>query len=522
MTRIGFAAIVAAAASVVSLSSSLAHAGVPTPDHVVIVIEENESANAILGNASAPYLNSLATSGQSLTNFFAISHPSQPNYLQMFSGSNQNVFDDNVPSGIPYSTPNLGASLITAGRTFGGYSETLPSVGYNGASSTTVVGENQYVRKHNPWANWQDATTPTPTNRLSPSVNMPFSGYFPSTTGASTDFATLPTVAFVVPNEQNDMHDGTIAQADTWLQSNIEPYRAWAAAHNSLLIITWDEDNHTQNNQIPTIMVGPMVRNGVASAAGNQWNLHNLLRTVSDMYGAAPSGSAARVAPITGIWANETAPLSATKSFRQNVNSYTGAKDTWIDQDNPSTTHGTSTTASTDGQGPTAGGKLQGLIRFDNIIGNGADQVPANAQVLRATLTITTGSTASNASGNTMMIYRMLSDWTESSTWTSMSGGVTVGSETLAVSDTGVTPETAGQTVTFDVTQTLQEWANGALNRGWLLDPTQTDGWVWNTGDSATASLRPILNVSFAVPEPGALATLLVLPAMLLRRRRSR
>src|SRR5205823_12110424 len=100
----------------------------PMPDHVVVVIEENSAYNEIIGSSAAPYINSLAQQGALMTDSFAITHPSQPNYLDLFSGSNQNVTDDTVPPpGSPYSTPNLASELIGASLTFGGYSEDLPS-----------------------------------------------------------------------------------------------------------------------------------------------------------------------------------------------------------------------------------------------------------------------------------------------------------------------------------------------------------------------------------------------------------
>src|SRR5205085_9118223 len=141
-------------------------------------------------------------------------------------------------------------------------------VGFTGDSNLN------YVRRHNAWVNWQNDSSPS-ANQLPSSTNLPFTS-FPTT---ASGFASLPTVSIVVPNLQNDMHDGTITQADTWLQTHIEPYRNWAATHNSLLIVTWDEDDRAQNNQIPTIFVGPMLRTPPAPAAGDQWNLHNLLRT---------------------------------------------------------------------------------------------------------------------------------------------------------------------------------------------------------------------------------------------------
>src|SRR4051812_5245745 len=94
--------------------ASAALAAPPTPDHVVIVIEENHSFDQVIGSGSAPYINSLANSGMLFTNFYAITHPSQPNYLQFYSGSNQGVTTNTTPTGLPFTTPNLGAELISA------------------------------------------------------------------------------------------------------------------------------------------------------------------------------------------------------------------------------------------------------------------------------------------------------------------------------------------------------------------------------------------------------------------------
>src|SRR4051794_30404045 len=138
----------------------------PRPDHVVIVVEENHSFPQIIGSSSAPYLNSLARSGALFTNSHAQIHPSQPNYLTLFSGITQGVTDDVTPTR-PYTSPNLGAELIRAGRSFAGYSEGLPGVG----STVSVAGA--YYRKHNPWVDWQGARV----NGLPSSTNLPFTSF---------------------------------------------------------------------------------------------------------------------------------------------------------------------------------------------------------------------------------------------------------------------------------------------------------------------------------------------------------
>jgi acid phosphatase len=264
---------------------------IPTPAHVVMVIEENHSFSEIIGSPSAPYINSLAQQGALMTNMHAIEHPSQPNYLDLFSGSNQGVTDDSTPH--TFSTPNLGSELHAASLTFGGYSESMPSVGYTGSSYA-----NLYFRKHNPWVNFTNVPS---------TDNMPFS-LFP------VNFNDLPTVSIVVPNQQNDMHDGTIQTADTWLNNNLSSYVQWAQSNNSLLIVTFDEDDGTEGNRIATIFVGPMVQPGQYSESVNHFNV---LRTIEDMYQLPYAGASGSVTPIADIWINATLPtvsITATDS----------------------------------------------------------------------------------------------------------------------------------------------------------------------------------------------------------------
>src|SRR5690348_427729 len=99
----------------------------PRPDHIVVVMEENHSYSEIIGSSQAPYINSLAAEGALFTNSFAIGHPSQPNYLAIFSGSTQGISDDSCPH--TFSTASLESELLAKGDTFTGYSEGLPQAG---------------------------------------------------------------------------------------------------------------------------------------------------------------------------------------------------------------------------------------------------------------------------------------------------------------------------------------------------------------------------------------------------------
>jgi hypothetical protein len=249
----------------------------PKIDHIVIVVEENHSKKQITGNSSAPYMNSLMKQGANFTNYHAIEHPSQPNYLDMFSGSNQGITDDKLPR-LKFSSKNLASELIEKNYSFAGYSEDQPLVGYN-----KEVAENGYARKHNPWTNF----TNVPEKANQPLINCP------------RDFTKLPTVSFIIPNLQNDMHDGTIMAADQWLKEHVDSYVQWAKTHNSLLIVTWDENEGSGGNTIPTFFVGPMVKAGQYNESLNHFNL---LRTMEDIYGLSHAGAAQSSEPIMRIW----------------------------------------------------------------------------------------------------------------------------------------------------------------------------------------------------------------------------
>lgn len=274
---------------------------IPQYDHIVIAIMENHAYSNIIGSSNAPYINSLVndSSAANFTQSFGLTHPSQPNYLMLFSGSNQGVTTDATPSNFPFTTPNLGASLLAKSLTFTGYSEDLPFVGFNGSTS------GNYARKHNPWVNWQDATT----NGIPSINNKPFTS-FPS------DFSTLPTVSFIIPSIIHDMHNpigspSAIVNGDTWLHDNIDAYVQWAKTHNSLFILTFDEDDNSHSNRIPTVFVGKYVLKGQYS---EKIDHYILLRTLEDMYGLPYAGNSASKNPITDCWVSITGIENSDKT----------------------------------------------------------------------------------------------------------------------------------------------------------------------------------------------------------------
>lgn len=275
--------------SIIPLPNLLAQDNLPVPDHIVVVFLENHAYSQIIGSDAAPYINSLAYDPYTVlfTKSYALEHPSQPNYLDFYSGCNQGVTDDNFPAENPFTTENLGRQLIDSGMDFVTYSEDLPYEGFNGASS------GAYVRKHNPAANWMG----TGTNQIPSTTNKPLTAF------PSVNFNQLPEVSFVVPNQNNNMNDGAdperITQSDTWVNNHLDAYIQWAKTHNSLFILTFDEDNYTEGNRIPTLFTGEMVKAGEYSDSINHYSV---LRTIEDMYGLPYTCNAASAVPITNCW----------------------------------------------------------------------------------------------------------------------------------------------------------------------------------------------------------------------------
>jgi phosphatidylinositol-3-phosphatase len=273
----GAVALAGAAATPWAPRVGLAAAAVPQAAHVVIVIEENRSQANIIGNKSAPFINALAANGANMVQSFAETHPSEPNYLALFAGNTFGVTRDSCPVD-GGAAPNLGSELLSAGYTFVGFAEGLPAPG------STVCSAGKYARKHVPWANFSN---------VPPADSLPFSAF------PMGNYAALPTVSFVIPNNDDNMHDGSIPQADAWLNSQLSGYANWAAANNSLLILTWDEDDGGPRNQIPTVFYGAHVRPGTY---GEQINHYSVLSTLEQMYGLPKTGYAANAPAITDIW----------------------------------------------------------------------------------------------------------------------------------------------------------------------------------------------------------------------------
>src|SRR5579859_1255068 len=261
-------------------------ASIPAFDHIFIIVEENESAGAIISSTKAPYINSLIAQYALATNYSAILHPSLPNYLTLTGGSNFGITSDCTDCFV--KAVNIVDRLESAGKTWKGYMESMPSPCFVGNSGSL------YAQKHDPFIYYDDIRTdPARCNQLVP---------FSQLANDLGQTSTTPNYVWITPNLCNDMHDCSISTGDGWLQANLPAIfdsPAWKT-QNSLMFITWDE-GLTDNNQVATLVISRSVTPGFRSSVS--YNHYSLLRTVEAAWGLAPLTTYdGHASPMADFW----------------------------------------------------------------------------------------------------------------------------------------------------------------------------------------------------------------------------
>ncbi len=175
---------------------------------------------------------------------------------------------------------------------------------------------------------------------------------------------------------------------------------------------------------------------------------------------------------------------------------YNGTRDTRIWEPQPDTDFATEDRFGVDGGGTGPNGdRIQGLIRFEDFIGDGPGQIPAGTQIESATLTLNTVN-----SGNRPNLHQMLTSWEETDTWNSLGGGVSPDGVEASVGRFQFLGNNSGRVT--DITQDVQGWINGQTNNGWLMTSSGTDGWDAASSENGDLGLRPTLTVSLIDPNP--------------------
>ncbi|CAM0141677.1 hypothetical protein VKS41_007912 [Umbelopsis sp. WA50703] len=243
-------------------------------DRIVLFIFENTNYDTAAANS---YLASLAEkhNGVTLTNYFAITHPSQPNYVAMVSGSTDGVFLDFDSTINRKSIVDL---LDAKGISWKSYQQAYPG------NCNTASSVGTYYRKHNPFISF-----PSITGNATRCANIVNANQL------DTDIAnnSVPQFVFFTPDINNDGHNTNVTYASSWLQSYLEPRISNPAfSDNTLFILTFDEsENYLNNNQVYTVLFGPAVKRS-SLTDGNKYNHYSILASVEENWNLGNLGEA--------------------------------------------------------------------------------------------------------------------------------------------------------------------------------------------------------------------------------------
>lgn len=250
-------------------------------------MEENSSYSTVVESSQWPNLNSLINAGALPTNYFADTHPSIGNYFMLTTG--QILTNDDNSTQI-WNVDNIARRMLAQGVSFKIYAEGI-SQGYLGGNT------GLYLIRHNPFALLSDVAGDT---TVANQVISPFTQF-------ATDAANnaLPEFSFIVPDVNDDAHNGTPQQADAWLQANVilplSSYSAFAAGGDGMLIVDFDEaatsDTEHGGGHVSPVLWGPKVKVGYKQTSTTVYQHESLLRTVMEALGLPDPPAAAASAP---------------------------------------------------------------------------------------------------------------------------------------------------------------------------------------------------------------------------------
>jgi phospholipase C len=268
---------------------------VPTFDHIVLILLENKSYSSVIGASSMPHLNDLARKNVLLANYFAVAHPSLPNYIALVSGTTADISSDCTKCFV--NVPNLADLLDASGHTWKTYQEDMPSPCYVGDAKP-------YYQKHDPFIYFDSIRLNSA--RCSRSV-VPLSSL-----KADLVSNQLPSFALIMPNNCNSSHSCSAKTADDWLYSMVNQLQSSPAlGKKSLIIVTFDEGSEKSKasccglpsggGQVATILISPLAKQGFQD--NTAYSHYSLLKTIltawklPDLGATGPSTTQAIIAP---------------------------------------------------------------------------------------------------------------------------------------------------------------------------------------------------------------------------------
>jgi phosphatidylinositol-3-phosphatase len=240
--------------------------------HVFVIVMENKGYSQVWNRSSTPYATQLGNRFAVATNYHALTHPSLPNYLDLYAGSKYGIHNDCSPSSSCHvNARNLADNLDAKGLKWKAYMESMPSSCY-------LKSSGGYAPKHNPFVYFDDIRNNA--TRCKSHI-VPFSAF----AGDLASLPTTPNYAFISPNQCNDTHDCSVSTGDNWLKAHVPPILNSAACklQKCLVILTWDEDDGGSSNHVLTIFAGPGAKQGATSSVS--YTHYSLLRTVESIFG---------------------------------------------------------------------------------------------------------------------------------------------------------------------------------------------------------------------------------------------
>lgn len=260
-----------------ALTIGAARAPVGWSGTVFTIVMENHSRADILGNPAAPFINTLAAQSAVAGGYHdSYVHPSEPNYFWMVAGQNFGVLDDNDPASHHLaSTSHLADQLEAAGLTWKTYQDGM-------GAPCGLVSHDRYAAKHNPFVYFNDVNG-WDGQAFQPSTRC--TEHIVDLNQLDKDIAanSLPKYAFITPNLDHDMHDGTIAQGDAWLQEQVTKIVGTDAFNNGgVIFVLWDEGSNSADDP-PFIAVSPNAKANFVSTA--DYTTSSYLKTVQTILG---------------------------------------------------------------------------------------------------------------------------------------------------------------------------------------------------------------------------------------------
>ena len=255
------------------------------------MIVENHSLGEM--RSGMPYTFGLAKTYGYADSFFAITHPSLPNYIAIASGSTHGIVDDADPSSHPIHGPSVFGRAIATGHSAGVYADGMAT------PCATSNGGDGYAVRHNPWTYFVDERSSCQ------KYDVPYTA-FPAAVAAGR----LPDVGMVVPNLCHDAHDCSMGTADAWFRGVMGRVFAgpdWKAGRLAV-VLTADEDDHQSGNRILTVVIHPSQHGRVVGSRLDHYSLSGLLSRVTGTAPLADARHAPSVSAAFGLPIRNQAP----------------------------------------------------------------------------------------------------------------------------------------------------------------------------------------------------------------------